>query len=262
MAKMISVMSFRHGVGRSTFSSLLALELAKNKKKVLILDNNYKYCNIDQLLIADSKYSSDDIKPFLDSNSLSFDIFKEFLVKISDYLFFLPGSKVFNITDILTSENLKEIKEKSKDFFDYIIIDHRAGLDHIENIEMAYVSDHSFIIIAHDASYKKDYSIQFETLDEKEQNILNKMVKNSILIVNKYAFDDFKPSEYERIIPVNKVIPFYYSTDVASFANGYKYTIKGHNQQSLNEILSIISGKDDEETELKKQSRIKGIFKK
>lgn len=118
-------------VGKSFISLNLAKTLANSNKKVLLVDLDLRRGDLHEDLNVDRK--------------LGFAIGKETkAVKINDYLDFVPrGSGIKSEFNFLSSSQLKEFLEQSKEIYDFVVLDTPPILS---------VSDYA--IVSHFVDYK------------------------------------------------------------------------------------------------------------
>ena len=120
MSKVFTVVSGKGGVGKSTFCANIAISLAEQNKKVLLIDGDAGLRSLDLLLSVDSMVVYD----WLDIIENRCDHNKARLF-FNDNLQLLPAPITY--PDSLTKEIFMDMIGKFREEYDYIIIDSPAG---------------------------------------------------------------------------------------------------------------------------------------
>lgn len=120
MAKILTVISGKGGVGKSTFCANVAIALAEQNKKVLLIDGDAGLRSLDLLLSVDSMVVYD----WLDIIENRCDYNKARLF-FNDNLHLLPAPITY--PDSLTKDTFLDMLGKFREEYDYIIIDSSAG---------------------------------------------------------------------------------------------------------------------------------------
>ncbi len=120
MSKVFTVVSGKGGVGKSTFCANVAISLAEQNKKVLLVDGDAGLRSLDLLLSVDSMVVYD----WLDIIENRCDYNKARLF-FNDNLQLLPAPITY--PDSLTKEIFMDMIGKFREEYDYIIVDSPAG---------------------------------------------------------------------------------------------------------------------------------------
>lgn len=140
MGRIVSIVSGKGGVGKTTVACGLALSLAKNDLSVCLIDLDVGLNNIDVLLGVDSKVVYD-IGDCLAGRCR----IKQALITDDrlENLYILPSVRFGE--NNLNLRSVKEIAVKLSTVFDFVIIDAPAGMG--ENFEMAVNSGGESIVV-------------------------------------------------------------------------------------------------------------------
>lgn len=120
MSKVFTVVSGKGGVGKSTFCANIAISLAEQNKKVLLIDGDAGLRSLDLLLSVDSMVVYD----WLDIIENRCDHNKARLF-FNDNLQLLPAPITY--PQSLTKDIFMDMLQKFREEYDYIIIDSPAG---------------------------------------------------------------------------------------------------------------------------------------
>lgn len=124
--KIISCYSKIHKVGVTSITLLTALNLAETflDKKVLILDFNNRFLDIEKILEASSSDSSN-IYDLLLSHKITKEDVVKCVVKVKSFsnLYLINGSYNYSFTPVFSETNLNDLLSVVKEMFDLIVID-------------------------------------------------------------------------------------------------------------------------------------------
>lgn len=220
--KVVSILG-GNGVGKTLFSSFLGKYLAHNNK-VLIIDFNIFSEDINILF---------DIKKEITSYNLD-----DLIFKVNKNLYVLNGLKyLFNETNKIDNFKVKEIINKMKGIFEYIIIDTSSELN-LKYIKTIFPNtDYNIFIVEPNILQLKKakdllevYLLDFELDKNKTGILINKNNINSLdFSIVKDIFENFK-----IIGKIN------YNLKVNSYIN--TYTKNNINLNIYNTIKKILKG--------------------
>ena len=177
-AKIIAVTSGKGGVGKTNLTINLALSLAKeNKKKVLVLDADFGTANIDIILGIFPKYNISHM--FYDNKTLD-----DIIIEGPHGIKILPGvSGITSFTSL--SESQKEIffnqleKYQNKNNLDYILVDTGAGVsNNVVNFLLA--SDEIIVIVTPEPTSLSDAYAIIKTVNNYDSTIKTNIVVNMV----------------------------------------------------------------------------------
>ena len=161
-AKVLMVSGVTENEGKSTVAANLALALAQEKKRVLLMDCDFR---------KPAQYKVFELEPG------SFSNFADVLtgaISAEKVLTQVPGTwlyGIFNVTEnrnLLNSgrnEILNKILESVREFFDYIIIDTAPVGLVADTEEIASLVDASLLVVRHDYTWARDINDVVDLLD-------------------------------------------------------------------------------------------------
>ena len=199
LAKVITVLSGKGGVGKSTFCANIGKALSKNKK-VLLIDGDIGLRSLDMLLGVDSMVVFD----WSDVICNRCDREKARLFA-SDNLHLLASP--VSLSKDFTKENFENLILLYKDSYDYILIDSPAGLGEYTEIYFS-VSDENIIIATPDDISLRAAYITGEKLskagmpDSKMRLVLNKVDTRLMKKGRQRNLDDAIDKTYLRLLGV------------------------------------------------------------
>ncbi len=167
MTECIAISSGKGGVGKTTIAVNLALSLAEQGKKTLLLDADLGMANSHILLGVNPEKNLDDfVNRETDINKI--------LLKINSKLDFISGgSAIHNLLNLENTERYKIIKSFSslKTNYDYMLIDVGAGAEESSLSFMAASEKIIVILVGEPTSFIDAYSlIKSANLDHRLDN--------------------------------------------------------------------------------------------
>ena len=125
MREVIVVTSGKGGVGKTTTTANLGSALALRGKKVVLIDTDIGLRNLDVVMGLENRIVYDIVDVVEEKCKL-----KQALIKDKRFkdLFLLPAAQTRDKSAV-NEEQMKELTEKLKEEFDYIIIDCPAGIE-------------------------------------------------------------------------------------------------------------------------------------
>lgn len=241
MSKLINISSLRNGVGRTTVACILGHKLAQEGYKTLLIDNNFKFCDLANYLLVDAPYNIDNIIPFIRANTIDKATLKSVLVPVEKNLELLAGSKMTTINNTLGKEHIQKIKEILDADFDFIVIDSRSGIEHKELLDMADIVDDSFIITQANRHDKTHFESLKENLSEEDKVALESLIKKSSVIFNKAVEGQ---NHSLTLFQEDKIYKLNHSSQLLDFCNGFKCNIFTNNENEINQIVSVLTKKE------------------
>ncbi|MCT4662836.1 MAG: AAA family ATPase [Tissierellales bacterium] len=182
--KVINVTKAKGGVGGTTLVIKIAEELAKLKKKTLIVENTYFFLDLMKYLDMESEVdlnkSIDEISSLIKTGLFEPEEIKENIHSYNKHIDIVVGTR--NKDNRLVGNSVNELRNKVEGY-DYIIFDNQKLI-----LKDFFLFDHNFIvgeINPHNKSYFKE---KFEDENFSEEDQL-RFVNRTSLVINK-VFDE------------------------------------------------------------------------
>lgn len=172
--KLISIASGKGGVGKTTMTCNLAVAIAEQNKRVLIVDGDLGMANVDIFFGIRPKHTIEDL---LNGISISECITPAF--KNIDVL--AGGSGLYNLTQMSAFQRREVINQVSelKFQYDYVLIDTAPGL-HDYVLHLNSVADQCLVLITQDPSSFADAYALIKVLHQRYKTQNFKIVCNLI----------------------------------------------------------------------------------
>lgn len=195
MSEVIVVTSGKGGVGKTTTSANVGTGLAKLNKKVVLIDTDIGLRNLDVVMGLENRivYNLVDV---VEGNCRV----KQALIKdkrLPENLFLLPSAQTRDKTSV-TPDQMKELVEKLREEFDYIILDCPAGIE--QGFKNAIAgADRALVVTTPEVSAIRDADRIIGLLEAEE-------IKKSELIVNRLRMDMVKRGDMMSIDDVCEIL--------------------------------------------------------
>ncbi|MDP4120103.1 MAG: AAA family ATPase [Bacillota bacterium] len=181
-SKVISIFSGSGGIGRTTIAANMGVSLAKQGKKVLLIDICLQFGNANLFLDLDSKEGIAELVQ--ENNKLSIEIIKGYCSTHVSGLQLLSSTKSPEYAEYVTAKHIESIISLVRPFYEYIIIDCPASLSEVtitalENSDSILMIVDQTISSLHSA---KTSLMIFEVLhlEEKIQIVISRSQKSTI----------------------------------------------------------------------------------
>ena len=173
MGEVIVITSGKGGVGKTTTTANLGSALALEGKKVALVDTDIGLRNLDVVMGLENRIVYDIVDVVEQKCKLRQALIKD---KRFQELFLLPAAQTRD-KSALTEEQMKELIDKLKEEFDYILIDCPAGIE--QGFKNAIVgADRAIVVTMAEISAIRDADRIIGLLESSQ-------IKNPQLIVNK-----------------------------------------------------------------------------
>lgn len=177
-AKIITVFSTKGGVGKTMMTSNLAVHLAKNTgKKVVVLDLDLQFGDVGVMLKLRPEHTIYDCLPI--SQELNEELIEKFLTPHASGARALLAPLQPELADLVTVEHLKNVLDSLKRYADLIVVDTPASFnDHV--LTLLDETDMVLLVATMDIPSVKNIKLCIQTLqslhypDDKIALIINR----------------------------------------------------------------------------------------
>ncbi|KUO61092.1 hypothetical protein APF79_13135 [bacterium BRH_c32] len=172
-AKIVSIISGKGGTGKSFFALNFASQLAKRKKKILLIDFDYNFANLHLFL---NKTVANPLSHFLlDRTTL-----KEIIEQYSENLDIIFGDSGFDNNIQMNEEKIERTffnLEKLAVNYDYIILDSAAGGNELTLRQISF-SNYNIIVTLPEPTSIMDAYVMLKYCAVNELKPINTVVVN------------------------------------------------------------------------------------
>lgn len=173
--KVITVTSGKGGVGKSSVSLNLAIALSRKGRRVLIIDSDFGFSNIDVMLGVTTKYDLlDVVKHDVDIR----DIIEQGLEGVQ---FISGGSGVYELTQLDSTELMRMVDSLKtlEDVADTIIFDTSAGVSD-NMLRLIYASHETLLVTTPEPTAVVDAYALIKIISEKGKSAGIKLIINKV----------------------------------------------------------------------------------
>ena len=183
MGEVIVITSGKGGVGKTTTTANLGASLAIAGQKVVLVDTDIGLRNLDVVMGLENRIVYDLVDVIEEKCKLRQALIKD---KRFEELFLLPAAQTRDKTAI-NEEQMKELTEKLKEEFDYVLIDCPAGIE--QGFKNAVAgADRAIVVTTAEISAIRDADRIIGLLESSE-------IKNPELIINRLRPNMVKKGE-------------------------------------------------------------------
>ena len=202
MAEIIVVTSGKGGVGKTTTSASLACGLARQGKKVAVIDFDVGLRNLDLIMGCERRVVYDFVNVIHGEATLRQSLIKD---KRFDNLFVLAASQTRD-KDALTKEGVQKVLDDlADDGFEYIVCDSPAGIEKGAFLAM-YFADQAVVVVNPEVSSVRDSDRILGLLASKTRRAENGERVKEFLLLTRYSPARVEGGEMLSITDVEEVL--------------------------------------------------------
>ncbi|NEV61501.1 septum site-determining protein MinD [Thiorhodococcus minor] len=168
MARIIVITSGKGGVGKTTTSAALAMGLAQQGKRTVVIDFDVGLRNLDLIMGCERRVVYDFINVINGEANLNQALIRD---KRCDHLYVLPASQTRD-KDALTKEGVDRVLTELSEGYDFIVCDSPAGIEHGANMAM-YFADDAVVVTNPEVSSVRDSDRMLGILSSRSRRAEN-----------------------------------------------------------------------------------------
>ena len=202
MAEIIVVTSGKGGVGKTTTSASIACGLARQGKKVAVIDFDVGLRNLDLIMGCERRVVYDFVNVIHGEASLKQALIKD---KRFENLYVLAASQTRD-KDALTKEGVEKVlRDLADDGFDYIVCDSPAGIEKGAFLAM-YFADQAIVVVNPEVSSVRDSDRILGLLASKTRKAEEGERVKEFLLLTRYSPSRVETGEMLSITDVEEVL--------------------------------------------------------
>lgn len=232
-ARVITVCSTKGGVGKTTFSVNLACAIAKQLKKVIVIDLDLQFGDV--AMFFDQKPKKTIYEWTKEEAGGTFEKLKSYIHPFNDYIDIFAAPIRPEFSEAITEEHINRLIAKVKPFYDVVLIDTAPFME--GNILTALEeSDDIFVVTIFDLPTLKNTKIFLDTLNSLS---LDNKVKIAVNRVSKRNGIKQKAAESLLGLPIFLKIPDAEKVVVSSVNEGNPYVYSSPRSKVAKLIFSL-----------------------
>ncbi|MBT3319638.1 MAG: AAA family ATPase [Clostridia bacterium] len=199
-SKVITVFGSKGGSGKTTIAVNLAVNLAKKKKKVALIDLDLQYGDANIFLNLETNDTLDElIQGYAD---FDIDTIRNYMKTHSSGVHILIAPKSPEYAEFITREHVEKLINIIRPYYDYLIIDVSASFDDITILAIDS-SNLILMVTGLDVSILRNSKISLKVLESIKQ------ISKVKLVINRDSKGSISVSDVEKILqcPIAAVIP-------------------------------------------------------
>ena len=211
--KVLGFFSGKGGTGKTTIAINTAISLAREGKRVMLLDLDLQCGDVAISLDADSKYSIVDLVQ--DRGGITIENINNFSVDHSSGLRVLCAPKSAEFAEYVQASAVEKIIDIMRPFYEYVIVDMSTTFNDI-TITACESCEEIFMVYNTDILSLKNAKMSYDILDQLHQ-------KDKLqFIINKYEKGIIKPADFTKMfgMEIYYVIPYDGKTAISSVNKG------------------------------------------
>ncbi|WP_426350904.1 polysaccharide biosynthesis tyrosine autokinase [Alloiococcus sp. CFN-8] len=181
--KVILVSSVLENEGKSTVAANIAITLAKNSKKVLLIEGDIRKPSVHKIFQLKHQ-KTNAIESYLQGGCS----YEQLIVESSEKNLFLISGKKHqdNSTELISNGRMKELIEKLRDSFEYIIIDSPPISLMADTEALVEYADASLLVVRQSRALTIDINDAIDVLNGEQGKLLGCIYNDVIDIIDGY----------------------------------------------------------------------------
>jgi len=180
MGIVLAVISGKGGVGKTTTAANIAIGIAQEGKRTVVVDFDIGQRNLDMILGLESRVVYDIVHLMDKEAKLPQALIRD---KKDKNLYFLAASQTKDKT-VLNKDRVERFIKELKENFDYIILDSPAGIESGFEHTIAF-ADEAIVVVNPEVSSIRDADRAIGIVDSKSQKVQNNQEVKKHLIINR-----------------------------------------------------------------------------
>jgi pilus assembly protein CpaE len=216
-SKILTVYGAKGGLGKTTIATNLALMMAKQKKKVCLIDLDLLFGDVHVFLDIDPKETISDL--MLEHSSTSIDAVRAFMTVHPSGIHILCAPKTPEYAETVSGDRIQSLLALLRSYYDYIIID--TGVNFSDPTLAALEASTTILFLTGlDVSILKNSKLAMSILESLGQKKKVRVIINRAVEINSITVSDV-----QRIIdaPILARIPSDYLVAVAALNQGQPF---------------------------------------
>ena len=216
-SKILTVYGAKGGLGKTTIATNLALMMAKQKKKVCLIDLDLLFGDVHVFLDIEPKETISDL--MLEHSSTSIDAVRAFMTVHPSGIHILCAPKTPEYAETVSGDRIQSLLALLRSYYDYIIID--TGVNFSDPTLAALEASTTILFLTGlDVSILKNSKLAMSILESLGQKKKVRVIINRAVEINSITVSDV-----QRIIdaPILARIPSDYLVAVAALNQGQPF---------------------------------------
>jgi pilus assembly protein CpaE len=236
-SKVVTVFGAKGGLGKTTIATNLAVKLAQQHKKVVLLDLDLQFGDVHIFLDIEPKDTIAELAQ--DVFAPNIDSVRSYMTVHSSGLHVLCAPKSPEYADVVSSERIQSLLSLLRSYYDYVIIDTASNFS---DVTLTAIEASSLILFVTglDISILKNSRLSMSILESLKQKDKVRIVINRAVEVNTISVADV-----QHIIdaPILSRIPSDYMTAVAALNRGMPFVMSapgGKLSMAIGDIANLL----------------------
>ena len=174
-SQVITVFGTKGGVGKTTIAVNLAMLLAKNKKKVALIDLDLQFGDVSIFLNLTPRRTISELSQ--EGNELDISLIESYLISHISGARVLPAPGRPEYAELITPRHVETIINQLKLYYEYIIIDTPPTFNET-NLSAIDLSNQILLALSMDMATIKNVKLSLELLESLHQRGKTKLVLN------------------------------------------------------------------------------------